>query len=743
MDAFSRLAPYIQDFIYQHKWEKLRELQVAAISIILDTKHHLILSSGTASGKTEAAFLPILTDLHYNPANSVGVLYISPLKALINDQFLRLDLLLQESNFKVTKWHGDASNSKKQALIKEPTGLLQITPESLEGLLCIKPGTVYMLFKDLKYIIIDEIHYFMRDPRGVQLLSILQRIQNIIKKEPRRIGLSATLGCVDVAKQWLSCGTHGEVLAPIFNNDPKKIKLYVERFVNYADKKNQNMGYNFFNPNLLGNGNTEHHNFLFKNTLDQKTLLFTNSREETEYIIANLKQIANKNKAPDIYRVHHGNVSTVLRESAEIEMKTSTQKIVTGATVTLELGIDLGDLDMVVQVGAPYSVASFAQRLGRCGRRGQTAKILNTFVETLAITTDDPLTSFNFDFIRIIAILECYLKDSFVEPIILPTLPFNILFHQTLSVLKANGEMSAPALATNLLGLEVFTKISADDYKILLKSMLREKIIERTELNGFILGEEGERIVNNHKFLSVFIAPEYLIVKEENKAVGTVDKTYPEGTRFALAGLTWEVIALNEKAKTIFVKKVPGISVVDWDVDINYELHTRLVLKMKEVLESTYDYPYLSEFAQARLSELREIAHYSNFLNEFCLEVSPYKFVLFPWFGTKELFSLMYLLKTVNISSSLKEITSVYLEVNFKGTKYDLINVLRDLIKKTPNFDMIKYPKRFEIIQKYSEHIPSVLLNKQFIHDALDFTSLYEKLKKILLKEPINHYGSN
>ena len=165
-DIFQRLAPYIQDYIYANHWEELRDIQKAACRVIWDTDDNLLLSSGTASGKTEAAFLPVLTELYRHPAQSVGVLYISPLKALINDQFKRLDQLLLESGLPVCKWHGDASRTEKERLVKHPQGILQITPESLESLLIRKRGACYSLFHDLRFVIIDEVHYFMRGCAG-------------------------------------------------------------------------------------------------------------------------------------------------------------------------------------------------------------------------------------------------------------------------------------------------------------------------------------------------------------------------------------------------------------------------------------------------------------------------------------------------------------------------------------------------------------------------------------------------
>lgn len=309
MDVFNRLAPFIQDFIYQSKWEELRGIQVAACETIFDSDDNLLLSSGTASGKTEAAFLPVLTELYRRPSRSVGVMYISPLKALINDQFKRLEQLLIDSNIPVCKWHGDASVTKKNELIKHPEGILQITPESLESLLTNKRGACLKMFSDLRFIIIDEVHQFMRDARGVQLLCLLERLQKLTGVIPRRIGLSATLGDVSLAKAWLNTGTHRTCAAPVTEEGKKRIKLHVERFVNLHDQRD--LAESDSSDNTISTcgdmGSREHYEYLFKMTLDKKTIIFTNSREETELVIANLKEIALKNKAPDVYRVHHGN----------------------------------------------------------------------------------------------------------------------------------------------------------------------------------------------------------------------------------------------------------------------------------------------------------------------------------------------------------------------------------------------------------------------------------------------------
>ncbi len=733
MDVFYRLAPFVQDFIYQNKWEELRENQVAACEVIFDSDDNLLLSSGTASGKTEAAFLPVLTQLYNNPSKSVGVMYISPLKALINDQFKRLELLLIDSHIPVWKWHGDASVTQKNKLVKNPEGIIQITPESLESLITNKRGACLSMFSDLRFIIIDEVHYFMRDARGIQLLCILERLQHLTGIIPRRIGLSATLGDVSLAENWINTGTDRICSSPITNEGKKRVGIHIERFVNYSDKRDfeeRDGSGNLVNKSGDGDiGTREHYEYLFKHTLDKKTIVFTNSREETELTMAHLKETALKNKAPDVYRVHHGNVSALIRENTEDEMKSADEKIVTGATVTLELGIDIGSLDQAVQVGAPLNVSSFAQRLGRCGRRGQVPQLLFTFVESIKINSGDVLGPINWEFIRTVAIIELYTKEHWMEPIPPQNFAYNLLYHQTMSVLKSNGEMSPAGLAQTVLSLGSFKNIPQDDYKILLLHLLSVGQLQKTENNGLIIGREGEKIVNSHKFLTVFLAPEYLLVKDENRTIGTVDKVYPVGVRFALAGLTWETVDVNERSKVIFVKKVPGISVVDWDVDFTIELHTKLVQKVRSVLISDEIAPYLSERCKERIAEIRYIARNSGILDNLVTQLSDTKFAIFPWIGTRQLVTLNLALKQQKIKSRLPWRSCVYLEVVFDGKKEDLEAIISSILMNTPDLYDFHLPDKVQVSGKYNEFIPLDLLRKQFIEDYLDF----EGLKKDIL----------
>ena len=316
-----------------------------------------------------------------------------------------------------------------------------------------------------------------------------------------------------------------------------------------------------------------------------------------------------------------------------------------------------------------------------------------------------------------------------MEPIPPQNHAYNLLYHQTMSHLKSNGEMSPAALAQDILSLGCFKNIPQDYYKQLLSYLITIEHLQKSEREGLVIGKEGEKIINSHKFLTVFLAPEYLLVKDENRAIGTVDKVYPVGIRFALAGLTWETVDVNVKSKVIFVKKVPGISVVDWDVDFSAELHTVLVRKIRSVLISDDQYPYLSERCQERLNEIQYIARNSGIFNNLVTPLSDKKYAVFPWVGTRQLMTLNYALRHRKIKSKLPWITCVYLEVIFDGTKDELQDIIRDILRSDLDLYALPLPDKVQIAGKYNEFIPLDLLRKQFIEDYLDFAGLKDGMR--------------
>ena len=229
-EIFERFSPLVQDFIYANGWKELRPIQIAAARVIFESDDNLILCSDTASGKTEAVFFPIVSELEESGCGTVEVLYIAPLKSLINDQFERIDTLLRDSGIPVFHWHGDVAASHKNRLIRNPAGVLQITPESLESMLMNRRSDIIRLLGGLKYVIIDEIHTLMGADRGNQILCQLDRIREIIGYHPRRIGLSATIGDPVLAGKWLTGNTGKPTQIPPAGSGKSLWRLALEHF---------------------------------------------------------------------------------------------------------------------------------------------------------------------------------------------------------------------------------------------------------------------------------------------------------------------------------------------------------------------------------------------------------------------------------------------------------------------------------------------------------------------------------
>ena len=450
---FSQFPAFIQEFIYAHGWNTLRPIQLAAAKTIFSTDHNLLLTSSTASGKTEAAFFPVLAKIYNAPKEGVSVLYVAPLKSLINDQFGRMREVLAQSGIRVTHWHGDVARSQKKKLLEKPEGILQITPESLEAMLINRPNDIGRLFGGLQFIILDEIHTLTGSDRGNQILCQLARLERVIGRSPRRIGLSATLGNPELAAAWLSAGTDRETDIPSFPDEKTHWRLGLEHFY---------IGNPAFDQITSGTERKKDvavldagYEYVYDCVKDRKSLVFSNSREETEYVCATLRQIARQRSERDIFLIHHGNLSASLREEAELKMKNEEEMAVTCATVTMELGIDIGRLERILQMGSPHSVSSFLQRLGRSGRRGQPPEMMMVFREEEALPNAPLPQIIPWDLIRGIAIVQLYLEEKFIEPPRAKKEPFSLLFHQTLSILASHGEMTAAKLANSVLSFVV------------------------------------------------------------------------------------------------------------------------------------------------------------------------------------------------------------------------------------------------------------------------------------------------
>jgi len=730
-EIFERFPPFIREYIYGHAWESLRPVQVAAAKSIFDSDNNLLLTSATASGKTEAALFPVLSILCEEPAASVGVLYIAPLKSLINDQFLRLEELLDMTGIPVTHWHGDVAGSHKNKLLKDPRGILQVTPESLESMLINRSNDIVRLFGGLKFIIIDEIHTLTGSDRGNQIICQLCRLGRIIGRHPRRIGLSATVGSPELAAAWLAAGSGRDTDIPVLPSEKLRWRLGMEHFyiqntsfdqteTENTEKSVEVEGSEEKKRSVLDAG----YEYLYDCVRDKKSIVFSNSREETEYVTATLRQIAKKRGDEDIFLIHHGNLSASIREEAEAKMKDEGSQVVTCATVTMELGIDIGRLERIAQNGAPTSVSSFLQRLGRSGRRGQPPEMIEVFREENPLP-DTPLPGLiPWELLRAIAIVQLYIEDRFIEPPYFKKLPYSLAFHQTLAVSASCGELRPSQLAERVLSLPPLSSIPKEDYKLLLTSMLENGFLEMTDEKGIIVGLSGERLLSSFKFYAVFKDSEDFTVRCESDEIGTITTPPPVGDRFALAGRVWEVEELDITRRLIYVKKVEGKMEISWPGDYG-EINTRILKRMRRVLEEDTVYPYLKPNAQKRLDTARHLARNTGMLKHSLVSLGGYTYCLFPWLGTRSFRTLRrFLQKNAGFygMSGIEYEGCCYIVFKLEGK--DPAGLARGLAETVRCSGMLPEelvsPSENPVFEKYDGYLPASLLRRAYAADKLN-----------------------
>lgn len=719
-NPFYKLAPFIQEYIYKKRWETLRPAQVEALNICFDTRNHLLIAAGTASGKTEAAFFPAMSELHERPAKSVGILYIGPLKALINDQFERMKDLLIESRIPVWHWHGDVSQAEKTKLMRNPSGILQITPESLEGLLMNRPNAIPALFQDLRYIIIDEVHAFMGADRGIQVLSQITRLERMAGCRPRRVGLSATLSDYDSATAWLGAGSPEQV-SVVTSPGGRKLRLRVDHF-SFPDARDEEQA------EQLQNARKAYYEYIYETTHLKKALIFTNSRSDAELTTLEMRRVAARRSQPDVFYVHHGSISAMLREEAESALKIGPGPAVAAATLTLELGIDLGELERVVQLGAPYSASSFVQRLGRSGRRGDSASEM-LFVVQEEEDEEAPLPArMPWTLLRAIAVIELYVRYKWVEPHDIRRMPVGTLYHQTMSMLKSIGESEPAELARAVLTLPSFKHMTPDEFKVFLSYLIQTDHIQWTEEQTLIIGLTGEKIVNNYRFYAVFKDDEDHVVYNGSEEIGSITTVPPPGYCFSLAGKLWKVVEVDTKHKAVYVKAAKGKVDTLW-LGSGGDIHTKVIRKMREVLADSAIYPYLSPQAVNRLERARRLARESGLLRDIVIPAGGDSLFVLPWVGSKQFRTLERMLKHhLADRLSLRSIVPMepyYMVVAGNSDAGTLIQEIAAECSRCGEEQLLA-PEEAPYLGKYDEFVAPDLVRRAFVVDGLDLKGLRE-----------------
>ncbi|WP_308622979.1 DEAD/DEAH box helicase [uncultured Enorma sp.] len=788
MGIFERYAPFVQDFIYDHAWENLRGIQVAAGEAIFNTDENVLLTASTASGKTEAAFFPILTDLWENPPSSVGALYVAPLKALINDQFMRLNDLCEEADIPVWHWHGDVSSSHKQKLLKHPSGILQITPESLEALLMHRHMAVPRLFHDLRFVVIDEVHSLLRGDRGGQTLCLVERLSRMAGVNPRRIGLSATIGDPERTGAFLSSGTGRGCIIPRFEEPGRTWRLSMEHFyltgpqaVERAATEMPKRADGAVEADVLsvervedtdetlapgakvslpeagetlppgagvppaGTGlaprvtDTAPENadpgigYIFERTRGHKCLVFVNSREEAEAVCTMLRSYCEATHEPDRFLIHHGNLSSSLRESAEDIMRDDERLDTTVTTATLELGIDIGRLERAFQIDAPFTVSSFLQRMGRTGRRGAPPEMHFVMREEQPEPRTTMPETIPWKLLQGIALVQLTREEHWVEPPRLDRLPYSLLYHQTMATLASCGELTPAELAQRVLTLSYFHRVSAEDFRVLLRHLLETEQIQATEAGSLIVGLAGERITNSFKFYAVFQENEEFTVRCESAELGTIVNPPPPGERIAIAGHCWLVEEVDWKRHLVYCTQVKG-RVPAYFGDCAGDIDTHVLERMRRVLSEHEVYPYLLDNARARLRQARWTAEQSGAAKQPLINLGGDTWVLFPWLGSYAFLALERLLKIKCAGEiglrGLDPARPYYIQFRMRADEDTFWSVLETEAEK--DFDPLDlvYPGEVPYFDKYDELLPAELVRKGFAEGVLDIEGMRARVRE-------------
>lgn len=692
MSSYNLLSDPIKKYVRDKRWEELRPIQDAAIQRIISTDDNYILASRTASGKTEAAFLPILSKVNFNELG-IQVLYISPLIALINDQFYRIEELCKYLEVPVTKWHGEANRTLKEKIIKDPNGIILITPESLEAMFVNKPHHISHLFSNLKYVVIDEIHSFIGSGRGAQLKSILSRLQDLNSKKFNIVGLSATIGDYEEAKKFTGDVLHTKVL---LDKTSKEIETEFRYFKNEGIE---------LPLDLLKD--------LYLETRNNKVLIFPNSRGRAEEVAVKLKKISEKVKGHTNYFSHHSSVDKEVREYVEYFAKSNNrQNFCISCTSTLELGIDIGSVDEVVQIDATNSIASLIQRVGRSGR--QNGAKSNLFL----YATD------KWSLLQSLACWQLY-KEKFIEPSEPMNLVYDILLHQALSITKGYSGIKLVDLVKQLNHNFAFNDIEVSDIEEILNHLIVIDLLEKLG-DEVIIGVEGEKIVNNRDFYSAFTVEDNFKVVSAGNKIGEIpfSPQVKEDENILLAAKIWKIKFVDFKAKKIEViptndGKKPKFSGEGGIV------HPEIRKKMLEIIYQDEIFSELDQNSSDELEKMRREFSVFDLLNiesERILLVSEKKVLFYTFTGTKINRTLKLLFDAIEIKNILDDRTSMFYIMISKEeflSKLNLISSNIEIIDEIVTKELEKNPESLTL-SKWGVYLPikfQIRLMKQNYYD--------------------------
>jgi ATP-dependent Lhr-like helicase len=643
--AFELLDERIQRWIWMQDWSELRDIQERAIPEILGGAHDVIITAATASGKTEAAFLPLLTRLMQSDEGLL--VYISPLKALINDQFGRLTGLCEMLEVPVWPWHGDISQSTKARFLKKPTGVLLITPEALEATLCNRGAALARLFGKQQAFVIDELHAFIGEERGKQLQSLLHRVEEAVGRRIQRIGLSATLGDMPLAAQFMRPGAGADTVILQSGSEGNALKLIVKGYIEEAPAS----------PLLEFQGPHSDEAVvadLFQVMRGSNNLIFPNTRAMVERYANALRTRCEAEGLPNEFWPHHGSLSREIREETEQALKSTGQPATAVCTNTLELGIDIGPVKSIGQIGAPHAVSSLRQRLGRSGRRiGQPAILRVYCVEPELTVSSHLLDELREGFIQSCAMVSLLLEGWF-EPPKVDALHLSTLIQQILSLIAQKGGV-LPAKAFSLLcKTGPFSCVTPADFGGLLKHMGQHQLLMQESDGTLLHGKRGEVLANHYTFYAAFSEEAEFRIVTSGRTLGSMPITSPvsEGSFLLFGGKNWRVTQVDIKSKTLTVDAAKTGKPPQFHSG-GAVVHSVVRDRMRAILADSEPLPYVDKTGARLLAEARAAFQRAQLQHRDIIQQGA-RILVFTWMGDAANEALVLALKQAGVDCQIE-----------------------------------------------------------------------------------------
>lgn len=718
--SFDLLDPRIQRWIWSSGWTELRDAQEKAIPLILAGDRDVIIAASTASGKTEAAFLPILTRLLQEQEPMGCALYISPLKALINDQWGRLEALTESLGVPVTPWHGDISQTKKGKFLKAPEGCLLITPESLEAILARRRHGLKGLLANVRYLVVDELHAFMGTERGKQLQSLMHRVESALGRGVCRVGLSATLGDMRGAAEFLRPGGGDQVELVVSKDGGQELMIQVKGVLD-APQDPRSSSHPKSGPSEEEGASpaldaiARH---LYKVLRGSNNLVFPNNRQAVEAYSDRLRRLCEVEAVPNEFWPHHGSLAKDIREETEAALKQKERPATAICTTTLELGIDIGSVKSVVQIGPPPSVASLRQRLGRSGRRKGEPAILRAYCVERPLSSHSPISDqLREGLVQTIAMIQLLL-EGWYEPTRADGLHASTLIQQLLSAIAQHGGAKAGALWTLLCEQGPFRAVPQAHFIDLLRALGQQEILMQDPTGLLLLAPKGERIVEHYTFYAAFTSVEEFRIVTAGKSLGSMPVSRPlqEGSYLIFAGRRWEVVSVSMEDLTIEVIPAAGGTLPAFEGGQHAKVHDRVRATMRKILESSAAVPFLDATGQQLLREARENYRRLGLAEKVILQ-SGKETHLLTWLGDWVNDTLELVLRHQGLKASREG-----LGISVQDTTVDeLTTVLRRLSSGLPiSADELAAGVENKVQEKWDFLLPEALLSMNFASMQFD-----------------------